>query len=211
MDRRGFFSRLLGRTPEEGDAVFFGLQLVVNVGSDDTLRANLHRVVNRPVATERPAEKRAFYKRVTAVLLEAEPFFDYAYWDYRTDPASARPEFESWLNEIEGSIATEEEELGEAVDEQFRMSGDRSYVVVSILFLLENVTALRAFRSVVEAVPEDEAFSRTTFPKLLRAITYVDFEYALGDAVFIMPGNERDGISWEEIHTEGWNYLKPIA
>ena len=28
--------------------------------------------------------------------------------------------------------------------------------------------------------------------------------------IFIIPGNEEDGLSWEDIHSEGWNYLKPI-
>jgi hypothetical protein len=211
MNRRGFFSRILGREPSEGDRFFFGIQLVINVGTDDALRQKLHRVVNAPVGEETPLQKRAFYKRLAAVLMEAEPFYDYAFWDYRLDPDEAQAEFESWVNEIEGGMATEEEEVGETVDEQFRMAGDKSYVVVSMACLMENATALANFRSMIEGIPAEENFSRPTFTTLVNALHYLDFEYSLGDAVFIMPGSEKDGVSWEELHTEGWDYLRPIA
>ncbi len=211
MNRRGFLSKILGQSQAEGDRFFFGLQLVINVGSDDTLRRKLYRVIQTPDSEEKPAQKRAYYKRLSAVLLESEPFFDYAFWDLILDPEAAQAEFDAWLAEIEGGMATEEEELGDTIDEQFRMAGEKQYVVVSIACLLENDTALATFRSQVESIPANESFSRPTFSTLVKALPYVDFEYSLGDAVFIMPGSPSDGISWEELHTEGWNYLRPIA
>lgn len=211
MNRRGFFSKLLGRSSNEGDRLFFGLQLVVNVGSDDSLRSSLYRVLHETTAREKPAQKKSYYKRLVAVLLEGEPFFDYAYWDYTLEPDQAQTEFDSWVNELESGIATEQEETGDSVDEQFRMAGEKSYVIVSVAMLLENVTAQGNFRSMIEGVAEEEYFSRPTLTTLVNALAYIDFEYAMGDAVFIMPGNEKDGVSWEELHTEGWSYLRPIA
>jgi len=211
MDRRGFLSKfkLFKKKPEE--ILFFGLQIVINVGSDDSIRQKLHQVINAPVTEETPQQKRAFYKRITSVLLEAEPFFDYGFWDYITDAEDAQAEFESWVAEIEGSVATEDEEMGAEVDEQFRMSGDKTYVVVTFAYVLENVASNGTFMSMIEGIGEDDYFSRAAFNTLVQSVSYLDFEYVLGDAVFIMPGNEKDGISWEELHTEGWNYLKPLA
>jgi hypothetical protein len=210
MNRRGFFSKLLGRNGES-DIFFYGVQLVINVGTDDATRKKLHKVINAPVGEETPQAKRAFYKRIASVLLEVEPFYEYGYWDYLTDADDAQNEFSSWVNEIEGSMATEEEEVGQTADEQYRMSADKTYLVITCVFMLQNVTALENMISMIEEIPEDEYFSRPTWTKLIDALNYVDFEYSLGDAVFIMPGNEQDGLSWEELHTEGWNYLKPIA
>ncbi len=210
MDRRGFFSKLLGRNGSS-EIFFYGVQIAVNVGSDDDTRKKLHKVINAPVGEETPLAKRAFYKRIASVLMEADPFYEYGYWDYITDADDAQSEFESWVNEIEGGMATEEEEVGEVSDEQFRMSAEKAYLVVTCVFLLQNVTAMESMIGPIEETEEDDYFSRPTFNKLVNALNYIDFEYSLGDAVFIMPGNEKDGLSWEDIHTEGWNYLKPIA
>jgi hypothetical protein len=159
---------------------------------------------------ESPLQKRSSYKRIASLLLENQPFFEYGYWDLLTDSDEAQGEFENWVNELEASIATEEEELGETTDEVHRLSSDKSYVVVTMVFLLENVPAHQHLLELVDSIPEDQYFDPSTFNKLIEGVNYIDFEYSLGDAAFIMPGNDQDGISWEDIHGEGWEYLKPI-
>jgi hypothetical protein len=210
MNRRGFFSGLGSLFKKRGEVVFFGLQIVVNVYGEDAMRDALHRVLASGGDSERPSEKRAFYKRISALLMENQPFFEYGFWDYVSDADAAEAEFEGWVSDIEGSMATEIEELGQEIDEVHRMSSDKSYVVVSALFLIEAVPSQENFFSVVESIQEDDYLSRDTFGRLIEAINYIDFEYVHGDAAFIMPGSDVDGISWEDIHGEGWQYLKPV-
>lgn len=211
MNRKGFFEKLFADDPPKGDMTFYGVQIVINTGANDDLRSKLHRIVNVPVKEdETPQEKRAFFKNVTAVIRENEPFFEYGYWDYLTDPDEARGEFESWVNDIEAGLATESEQVGESVDEQFRMSAEKQYVVITLAFLIENVPQQDSFLERID-IPEEEWFLRDTWPKLIDAVNYLDYEYLLADAVFIMPGNEKDGFSFEDLHSEGWNYLKPIS
>jgi hypothetical protein len=214
MNRRGFFSKLkyfLGdRTPSE--VFFFGVQVVMSVYAKDNLRHELHRVISEGVAEEeRPAQKRAFYKNIAALLLECQPSFDYGYWDYLTDRNDAEAEFQQWVTEIEGSMATEEEQMGEQIDELHRLSSEKYFVVVTFAFLFESSPGLEQFMTMIEEIPEEEYFSRATFGTLIDAVNYLDFEYCLSDGVFIMPGNEEDGFSWEDLHGGGWEYLKPIA
>jgi hypothetical protein len=64
---------------------------------------------------------------------------------------------------------------------------------------------------IIESIPEDEAFFRNSIKKVIEALNYIDFEYSDGDACFIMPGNDEDGLSWEDIHSEGWEYLKAVV
>jgi hypothetical protein len=212
FNRRGFFSTLGGLfSGRKHDEIFFyGLQVVINVYGEDTLRQSLHRVITSGEVEERPEAKRSFYKRIASLLLENQPFIEYGYWDYLLDAQDAQTEFENWVNEIEGSMATEEEELGETVDEGLRMSSDKSYVIVTLAFVLESVAAHENLRETLDGIPEEKYFDKETFTTLIEAVNYIDFEYSYADAAFVMPGNDKDGISFEDIHGEGWEYLKPI-
>lgn len=194
----------------EGDPFFFGLQIVINVYGEDDLRARLHRVIAESVHVETPLEQRNFYKRIAAILRESQPFFEYGYWDYITDPDDAADEFHDWVDGIEATMASVEEELGEDVDEMYRMSAEKSYVVISMAFLLELHRNLEEMIEIVESIPEDDYFTPFGFSRLIDATTYIDFEYSHSDAVFILPGNEHDGFSWTDMRGEGWEYLKPI-
>ena len=209
MNRRGFFSKFFG-TKKIPDVFFFGVQTVIGVYAKDNLRQELHKIMDYGVEEETPREKKAYYKKIASILLECLPSIEYGHWDYILKPADAEDEFHNWVNEIEASMATEEEEMGEEINEMHRMSSDKSYIAVTLVFLLEGSERLQQFMSIIEEIPEDDLFSRSSIEKVIEAINYIDFEYCYGDASFIIPGNEEDGLSWEDIHSEGWEYLKPI-
>lgn len=209
MNRRGFLSRFL-RTSGNGDALFLGMQLVLDSHPGDPMRRTLHTLIEGTEQT-RPDDKRAFYKRLTTVLLENAPFFQYGFWDYIPDTNDAPAEFDNWRNDIEGNLATEHEEIGTGVDELYRMSSDAYYIVVTLFFLLEDADALEHLHTTVENIPEEELFRRETFQHLLEAIRSIDFHYCLRDAVYLMPANDSDGFSWEDLHGGGWEYLRSIA
>jgi len=212
MDRRGFMSRFKSvfSSRREGDIFFFGIQIVINVFGEDDLRARLHTVIAEAEAVETPHDQRAFYKRITAILRESQPFFEYGYWDYLTDPDEAADEFHDWADGIEATMATVEEELGDEVDEMYRMSAEKSYVVVTMAFLLELSRDLEEMIGIIESISEDDYFTPYGFSRLLDAINFIDFDYCHSDAIFIRPGNEQDGFSWTDMRGEGWEYLKPI-
>ena len=52
---------------------FFGIQVVVKNFVSDPLRKQLHEIIARSDAEQSLTEKRAFWKRVAAVLNEAVP------------------------------------------------------------------------------------------------------------------------------------------
>jgi hypothetical protein len=209
MNRRGFFSKLFG-TKKIPDVFFFGMQTVIGLYAKDNLRQELHKIISEGHEEESPREKKAYYKSISSVLLECLPSIEYGHWDYILKAADAEDEFHNWVNEIEASVATEEEEMGEEINEIQRMSNDKTYVAVTLVFLLEGSERLQQLMEIVEAISEDDLFSRASIEKIIEAINYIDFEYCYGDAAFIIPGNEEDGLSWEDIHSEGWDYLKPI-
>jgi hypothetical protein len=212
MNRRGFISsfKSMFNSRREGDPFFFGVQMVINIFGEDDLRRRLHAVIASGDASESPAQKKVFYKRISALLRESVPFFEYGYWDYLTDPDEATDEFNDWVTEVEASMATVDEELGSEIDEAQRLSNEKNYVVVTLAFLLEYGESQGELIEIVESIGEEEYFTPVGFQKLVDAVNYIDFEYSDGDAVFIMPGNEEDGFSWTDMRGEGWEYLKPI-
>lgn len=209
--RRSFFSKIGSVFEREGEFAFFGLQCVVNVAGEEGLRAGLHNVIESGGSIETPQEKNSYYKRIAALLLHDVPFLEYGYWDLVTKRGEAEAEFHRWVTEIGAAMATEEEELGEEIDEMYRMSNDGEYVVVTLLFLLENHPALSSFFDRVNSVEEPDYFTKTGFTTLINALPLIDFDYSHGDASFLMPGNEEDGISWQDIRGEGWDYLMPVT
>lgn len=210
INRRGFFSKVGSIFSREGDLVFFGAQFVINVYGEDHLRGALHNVIEGSGSLESPDDKRSYYKRIAALLREDLPFLEYGYWDFITKQGEAEAEFDQWVTEMNASMATEEEELGEDIDEAFRLSSDKSYVVVTLLFLLSNTESLSPFFEKIDSIEEEEYFTPSGFQTLADSLAYIDFEYSFADASFIMPGSDEDGLSWEDVKGEGWEYLKPI-
>ncbi|MGZ4338293.1 MAG: hypothetical protein ACXVRA_13395 [Gaiellaceae bacterium] len=187
---------------------FFGIQVVVRNFVSDPLRRQLHELIAQSESEQSLTDKRTFWKRVTAVLNEAVPAFELGYWDLIAE--NGEDEFESWSSEIEGSLATEAEELGTAPDEVNRISAEKRYVIVTLLFLVEGGT--NSDRTLEERcdIPESEWFTRITFGKLIATIPLLNFANVIADAVYMSPGSEEDGLSMEDLHGGGYEYLKML-
>jgi hypothetical protein len=190
---------------------FFGVQVAVKAFFQDDFRGNLHRAIARGDGAEQTlADKRIFWKRVTVALNQGMPVFELGYWDLiRTNEADK--EFESWCSEIEGATATVPEEMGSAADEVNRLSAERSYILVTLAFLLERGSNSDTLVGERCDLPESEWFTRQTFARLIAGIPMMNFANVQSDAVYLMPGNDTDGLSDDDLHGEGYEYLKPLA
>lgn len=189
---------------------FFGVQVVVKAFRGDPLRKRLHEVIAAGDAEQTLFEKRAFWKSVVGVVNDAMPVFEMGYWDLiRGGKADA--EFESWSSEIEGSIATETEEMGKAADEVTRLAADKDYIVVSAAFLVEEGSNSDQTLGERCDLPESDWFTRQTIAHLFASIPLLNFANVQADAVYLIPGSEEDGLSMEDLNGGGWEYLKPLA
>jgi hypothetical protein len=189
---------------------FFGVQVLLKAFHNDPFQRELHEIIARAPAQQTLLEKRKFWKQVAARLEEAVPAFEMGYWDL-VRGSKAEAEFESWTSELEGAAATEKEELGAAADEVNRLSSDKYYVLVTCVALValgSNSDATLGDRC---DIPEAEWWNRFTFARLLGTFPLLNFGTVQADAVYLLPGNDRDGLSMEDVHGGGYEYLKPLA
>jgi hypothetical protein len=194
--------QLMGKT-------FFGIQVVIRAFPVDSFRHQLHEIIAQSSTEQSLTEKRAFWKRLTAVLDEQVPAFEYGFWDLIRGN-QAEGEFEEWSSELEGALATEKEELGQAPDEINRISAEKQYVIVTLIFLLEeDSNADLTLRQRCD-MPESEYFTRTTVGRLIGTVPMLNFGNVEADAVYLVPGNDQDGLSDEDLHGGGYEYLKPL-
>jgi hypothetical protein len=202
MDRRSFLLRLFGKRKVRRS--FFAVQVVLEAGQSG-FRRRLHNHIDRE-GEETPAEKRKFYKGLTSILLEAQPFFEYGFFEYEVDAAKAMDQFEHWVQEIEASMATEDAEMGDEVDGFHRMSSEQQYVAVTILLVVDGPHPLEG-----EDLDEDTLYTRAGIGKLIDSVNRIDFERLEADAVFLMPGNDQDGFNSLDFADEGWSYLRMLG
>ncbi len=188
---------------------FFGIQVVINAFPVDSIQKRLHEIIAGSSAEQSLAEKRIFWKRLTAALNDQVSAFDFGFWDL-VRGGNADEEFESWSSEIEGTLATEKEELGAAPDEINRISAEKRFVIVTLIFLLEEGSNTDQTLGERCDMPESEYFTRTTFGRLIGAIPLFNFANVEADAVYLAPGSDEDGLSDEDIHGGGYEYLKPL-
>jgi Protein of unknown function (DUF1517) len=203
MAQRGFIGKISRWFSGPSDTYFFGVQIAIKCFGEDTLRAQFARVLEESrLAEENVQEKRRFLRRFVALLEESELFWSYGYWDYLDDPEAARGEFNTWVNEIESSMATEAEELDAEIDNVRRTSNRKDYVVVTLLFLLDTpYTPAEAIAN------EDDYFLKETFGALVRGLTSIDPNSIQADGAYIVPGSEDDGLSEDDLYGPGWEYL----
>ena len=191
------------------DYTFFGVQIAIKAFFKDPLRQQLAKVIADSSAEQTLFEKRAFWKRLCAVLNEAMPVFELGYWDLIRG-GKAQGEFETWCSEIEGALATEKEEMGTRADEVNRLSANKDYILLTAAVLLERGSNSDLTLGERCDLPESDYFTRQTFARLVAAFPLLNFINVQADAVYLMPGSEDDGFSQEDLLGGGYEYLKPL-
>lgn len=189
---------------------FFGVQVAIENFRRDPLRARLHQLIADSGENQQMQQKRAFWKRFSATVNEAMPVFARGTWDLIRG-GNAEAEFETWTSELEGAAATEQEELGAAADEVNRLSAEKNYVLVTMLFLVEEGSNADLTLGERCDIPEADWFTRWTFARLVGAAPLLNFSNVQADAAYLVPGNEDDGLSEDDLADPGYSYLKPLG
>ena len=189
---------------------FFGVQVGFKNFHRDPLRQRLHDLLAREGGTRQSfSEKQRFWKRFTGLLSEAMPVFEYGEWDL-VRGGEAEDLFNSWSTDIEGSLATEAEEVGPAADEAARPSVSAPYVLVTMMVLVDKGSNADETLGEWCDIPEPVWLTRQTFGRLISIFPRLNFASVQADAVYLVPGHDRDGISAEDLVSEDYG-LQPLT
>jgi hypothetical protein len=173
------------------------------------LRAQLHQILAAAPAEQSLIDKREMYGKVTGALLPYVPAMDFGYWDYIADPDRAEKEFDSWVSEIEQTVAAGAPGGGEASGVYRSAAGE--YFLVSLAFLLQQggpsdlVVAERC------DIAEQDFFTRATFATLVATPPMLAFATVRADAVYVVPGTDEHALSAGDLRGEGYEYLRPLS
>lgn len=206
MAKRGFMGKISRWFSGPSDTYFFGLQIAIKCFGEDTLRTRFAHVLEDARTTDEDVhDKRRLLKRFAALLEESELFWAHGYWEYMDDPEEAAEEFNTWVDEIESCLATEEEELDNDIDNIRRTSNRKDYVVVTLAFLLDE-----PYPAAEAVTNEDDVYLKETFSALVQGLMRIDPRTIQADAAYVVPGNEEDGLSEDDLYGPGWEYLRML-
>jgi hypothetical protein len=219
--RRSF---LQGRGGNGDHALFFGVQLVIQVFGSDELRARLARLLDAEETSA--ADKRRTMKSLAALLIENQYAWEYGFWQFEADAGEAIGTFNQWRNELEASMATEADEMSSEIDRLHRFSDQKEFLIVTLMMILDNSDEPVAddqgdvrfrpaysqlalpFRQLCEHFEEPEQWQAATFSRLLEGLRSLDPRVIERDGIYVYPGTAQDGISSYDLLSEsGWKYL----
>ncbi len=205
-------------------ALFFGMQIVVQVFGSDELRSRIVRILEAPETSAQ--DKRRTMKSLAALLLENRYAWAYGFWEFHNRAEEAIGTFNQWQNEVEASMATEADEIGGEIDRLHRFSDQKEFLILTVMLLLDNSEEIVAddqgdykfrptysqlalpFRQLCEHFEESQYWEQETFARLLDGIRSLDPRVIERDGVFIYPGTRDDGLSSYDLLSEsGWKYL----
>jgi len=190
---------------------FFGIQVAFKNFHRDPLRQKLHELIAHDSGGQHSyADKQRFWKKFTGLLSEAMPLFEYGDWEL-VRGREAEGLFNQWATEIEGSLATEAEEVGQAADEASRPPSGASYVLVTMMALVDKDSNADETLGHWCDIPEPVWLTRQTFGRLISVFPRLNFACVQADGVYLVPGHDRDSLSAEELVSKDDYGLQPLT
>lgn len=189
---------------------FFGIQVAFKNFHRDPLRQRLHALIDEQSGTRQSfSDKQRFWKRFTGVLSEAMPVFEYGDWDL-VRGGNAQQLFDDWSSEIEAGLATEPEEIAPVRDEASRPSAGATYSLVTMMVLVDKGSNADETLGVECDIPDVAWLTRAAFGRLIGAFSRLNYANVQADAVYIVPGADRDGIAAEDLVSDDYG-LQPLT
>jgi hypothetical protein len=189
---------------------FFGMQVAFRNFQRDPLRQKLHEQIARDSGGRQSfADKQRFWKRFTGLLSEAMPSFEYGDWELIRG-GKAEDMFNEWSTEIEGGLATEAEEVAQTADEASRLYVSAPYVLVTMMVLVDKGSNADETLGEWCDIPEPVWLTRQTFGRLISIFPRLNFANVQADAVYLVPGHDRDTLSAEDLVSDDYG-LQPLT
>lgn len=182
---------------------FFGVQVAFKQLARDPLSGQLHHLLARDaVPRQSITDKLRFWKHVSALLRPAEPAFEYGDWDL-VRSGDAESQFREWSGEIETGFMIRLDDDA-TVHEGPRDAGSPSYVIATMIALVERGSNADETLRLHCDLPESEWLTRATFAQLISIFPRLNFANVQADAIYLAPGRGREGPTAADLESEDY-------
>ena len=178
---------------------FFGVQVAFRRDPQDPLRSRLHQlIVQHATGRQSVTAKQRFWARASELLTMAT--FEYGDWDL-VRGGNAQSKFNEWARAIEENAT--DPEAPEA-------SARQTYVLATAMVLVGRGSNADQTLGIECDIPESAWLTRQTFTRLIAIFPLLNFANVQADAIYVVPGVDRDGPSARDLVSEEYG-LQPLT
>ena len=185
----------------------FAIELCLRLEPDGRLRSALRDLVASHPSTSAPGEKWQMLKRATELLAANEALFVKGCWDFFDDDGRAKRDYDMWCN----GMITEEGARKEASGPPGEHEDEARYMTFTISLLLKADTPSAQALAKLCQVRERDLWKKATFLRILRGLSAVSFAVVKSDVLYLIPRDERWGLTASDLEDPKFHYLRPIA
>lgn len=181
------------------------LELCLALPPGSTLGQQLRQlVVSHPEKTS-PGAKWELLRQVSQLLEASERLFVMGCWDFFDDDARALKDYDMWCN----GMLTREGARKETSWDPFAPDAPRYMTFTLALLLVNGTQAERALAQVCD-IPQEYLWRRSTFTRILRGLSHVNYASVKSDVLYLIPGDPTWALTSEDLTQPKFSYLRPI-
>jgi hypothetical protein len=191
----------------------FAIQVFLELESTTSLRGHLRNLIRSSPANLTHQRKWTLWRGVSEALVEQEAGFVFGVWDYIEDEGRSRDEFDQWTSGTVADARAVQAEVDAALanGSPYRVGNPRSYMFVTILFLLERGSASDGLVCEACRMPDQRMWLRSTFKDLLVTAAQINPIHVREDAIYVRPGTTDLGVTDEEMLDPSYKYLRSLG
>jgi hypothetical protein len=180
------------------------IELCLRLDPGSRAREELKDLVLSHPAASTPGLKWKMLGRAAQILLANLDLFEKGCWDFFDDDGRALSDYEMWSK----GMITEEGARREPSGEPGREPRFMTFTIA--LLMVQGTPAEREVARLCE-VPERDLWKRATFERILRGLPRVNFASVKSDVLYLIPGDDRWGLTAADLEHTKFEYLREIG
>lgn len=181
----------------------FAIELCLRLEPGSGLRDELKDLILSHPHASTPGRKWDLLQAVAKRLAANVHLVDRGCWDFFDDDGRALRDYEMWSNGMITEEGARKEPSGPPQD------GERFMTVTCALLIKAYTDCARKLSRLCD-IPEDRLWRRQTFEKILRGLGCVNFAAVKSDVWYVIPGDERWGLTAEDLALEKFAYFRKL-
>ncbi len=185
----------------------FALEVCARLEAGSPLRGALLEITRGKAPRMTLQQKWEQYRAASAVLLQHLSLVERGCWDYFSDDARARRDYDMWTK----GMTTEEGARTAPSGQPDPYRGQPRYLTFTMAFLIVQDTPTdRAIASVCN-VPEAHLWRRDVFARLLKGMGYLNFASVISDVAYLIPRDDGFGLTPQDLDAPKFHYLRQLT